>query len=121
MFYAWLADLVLVLHLLFILFVVLGALLVFRWPGVMYLHVPAAAWGALIEFFGWVCPLTPLENTLRTRAGESAYNAGFIEHYLEPVIYPAGLTADISLVLGLGVVAVNLLIYGVYLARRLRG
>ncbi|HSH30462.1 MAG TPA: DUF2784 domain-containing protein [Thiohalobacter sp.] len=112
MIYHWLADLVLFAHLVFILFVMLGGLLVLRWRGAVWLHLPAAVWGALVEIFSWPCPLTPLENALRARAGETGYAGGFIEHYLPPLIYPGWLTPDIGLVLGAGVIVVNLCIYG---------
>ena len=106
-----LADAVLVIHLGFILFVVAGAFLV-RWRrGVAWVHLPAAAWGALIEFMGWRCPLTPLEIWARSRAGETGYSGGFIEHYLLPVVYPAALTPDVQIVLGALVVVVNVSIY----------
>ncbi|BAZ93080.1 hypothetical protein TspCOW1_20120 [Thiohalobacter sp. COW1] len=116
MIYHWLADLVLFAHLLFILFVLLGGGLALRWPGIVWLHLPAAVWGALVEIFAWPCPLTPLENALRARAGETGYAGGFIEHYLQPLIYPGWLTADIGLVLGAGVIVVNLFIYAVVIA-----
>ncbi|MGB5441810.1 MAG: DUF2784 domain-containing protein [Gammaproteobacteria bacterium] len=106
-----LADLVLVLHAAFILFVVAGGLLVLRWPRLAWLHLPCVAWGVLIELSGRVCPLTPLENRLRHAAGSGMYEAGFIEHYLEPLIYPAGLTADIQYLLALFVLLVNSGIY----------
>lgn len=111
MIYSLLADFVLVLHVGFIVFVVLGGLVALRWPRAAIIHLPAAAWGILIELFGWVCPLTPLENSLRRSAGEAGYAGGFIEHYLLPVIYPGGLTREIQLVLAGGVVAVNVAIY----------
>ena len=116
--YSLAADGVLVLHLAFVLFVALGALLVLRWPRVTWVHVPAAAWGAAIEFGGWICPLTPLENALRERAGESPYAGDFVGRYLVPVIYPEGLTREAQIVLGLLVVAVNVGVYGVVLRRR---
>ncbi|HXV39531.1 MAG TPA: DUF2784 domain-containing protein [Steroidobacteraceae bacterium] len=106
-----LADAVLVAHLAFILFVVLGGLLVLRWPRLAWLHVPVVLWGAAIEFFGWICPLTPLEKWLRVLGGESGYPGGFIAHYLLPLIYPAGLTRNVQLVLGTFVMAVNLAVY----------
>jgi hypothetical protein len=112
------ADAVVVIHALFVVFVVLGGLIVLRWPRLAWFHLPAAAWGALIEFGGWICPLTPLEKWLRSSAGGPAYEGGFIEHYLLPILYPAGLTREAQIVLGLVVLAVNLAIYG-YLARRL--
>jgi len=111
MIYQFLADAVLLLHLLFILFVVGGGLLLLRWRWVALLHLPAAIWGALIEFMGWYCPLTPLENHLRQLAGQSGYEGGFIEHYLLPVIYPDGLTGEVQILLGIFVVVVNVGIY----------
>jgi len=112
-----LADLVVAAHFLFVAFVVLGGLLVLRWPKVAYLHIPAAIWGAAIEFAGWICPLTPLEQSLRRQAGEHAYSAGFIEHYILPVLYPTALTRNIQLLLGFLVIAVNVAIYS-YAFRR---
>ena len=118
MFAALLADAVLVLHLLFILFVVFGALLVHRHPRLLWLHLPALAWGVFIEFSGGICPLTPLENGLRTRAGEGSYAGGFIEYYLVSLIYPDGLTREIQMGLGVGVMVVNLLAYALLWRRR---
>jgi Protein of Unknown function (DUF2784) len=115
--YGFLADLVVGAHFLFVLFVVLGGLLTLRWGWVAYLHIPAALWGAAIEFGGWVCPLTPLEHWLRLRAGSTSYSGGFIEHYLLPVLYPSALTRTIQLVLGTLVLVLNLAIY-TYLVRR---
>ena len=92
--------------------------LLLRWPRLVWLHLPAACWGAYVEFSGRICPLTPLENALRERAGEAGYRGGFVEHYLLPVIYPAGLTRDTQLVLGTLVVVLNLAFYGVWLRRR---
>jgi uncharacterized membrane protein YhhN len=115
-----LADLVVGLHFAFVLFVVLGGLLVLRWPGVAYLHIPAAVYGAAIEFAGWICPLTPLEHWLRRQAGEAAYAGGFIEHYILPLLYPSALTRSIQLLLGVLVIAVNLAIYGWLVSRRRR-
>ena len=89
-----LADGVVILHLTFVLFVVFGGLLTFWWPRISWVHLPAAAWGAAVEFGGWVCPLTPLEHWLRLEAGQSAYPSDFIEHYVLPVLYPAMLTRD---------------------------
>ena len=120
MIYRALADLVLVVHLAFVLFVVLGGLLVLRWPRVAWLHVPAAIWGVLIEYTGWICPLTPLENSFRARGGEAGYSGGFIEHYVIPALYPAGLARPTQAVLGTLVLVVNLVAYGV-LIRRLKG
>lgn len=113
-----LADIVTVLHLGFVLFVVLGGALVLRRPRVAWLHVPAFAWGALISFAGWVCPLTPLENHLRREAGEAGIGSSFVEHYLLPILYPGALTREIQVVLGVGVLLVNAGFYGVLLWRR---
>ena len=115
--YRVLADLVVGVHLVFVVFVVAGGLVVLRWPKVALVHLPAAVWGAAIEFAGWICPLTPLENSLRRQAGQSGYSTGFIEHYLLPVLYPSALTRDIQLLLGFLVIAVNVGIY-VYILRR---
>lgn len=106
-----LADAVLLLHGLFVLFVVLGGLLVLKWPRLAWLHLPAAAWGALIEFAGMVCPLTYLENWLRRRGGEPGYEGGFIEQYLTPAIYPEGLTREVQFALGALVLAINAWVY----------
>jgi Protein of Unknown function (DUF2784) len=114
------ADAVVLFHLGFILFVVLGGLLALRWRKVVWVHVPAAVWGAFIEFSGWICPLTPLENWLRAAAGSPGFSGGFIDHYVMPVVYPAGLTRGLQVVLGAAVVAVNAGVYGVLLVRRLR-
>lgn len=114
----WLADLVVVVHFLFIAFVVGGALLLFRWPRVAWLHLPAAAWGVFVEWSGRVCPLTPLENALRRAAGEAGYGGGFVERYLLPVIYPAGLTPAVQLWLGVFVVVINAAAYAAWWRRR---
>ena len=111
MIYSFLADAVVILHLLFILFVVLGALLVLKWRWVIWLHIPAAVWGATIEFMGWICPLTPLENRLRLMAGESGYTGDFIGQYLLPIIYPGALTREIQFILGAAVILINVLLY----------
>lgn len=115
-----LADMVLVLHFGFILFVVLGGVLSLRWPRLAFIHLPAAVWGALIELAGWICPLTPLENSLRRAAGQAGYEGGFIEHYLLPIVYPAGLTRDAQLLLAAMVVLLNAGIYGLVWRRHLR-
>jgi hypothetical protein len=106
------ADLVVVLHLAFVLFALFGGFLVIRWKRYAWAHAPAFVWAAFIELSGWVCPLTPLENWLRDRGGATGYRTGFIEHYILPVLYPAALTRQSQLVLGLLVIAVNLGIYG---------
>lgn len=113
------ADAVLLLHLGFILFVLLGGLLALRWRRAPLLHLPAAAWGVYVELSGGLCPLTPLENRLRIAAGEAGYAGGFVEHYLLPLIYPAGLTLEIQQLLAAVVIGANALAYGwVYLRRR---
>ncbi len=111
------ADLVLAVHLGFIVFVILGGLLLLRFPKIMYLHVPAAVWGAFVEISGRICPLTTWENDLRQRAGESGYAESFVEHYLVPIIYPAGLTRDVQLTLAGIVVFANIVIYAWLLYR----
>lgn len=120
--YALAADLVLLVHLAFIIFVVAGGLLVLRWPRAAWAHLPAAVWGVAVEAAGWICPLTPLENALRERAasGEMAGSAGtsggayagdFIGHYLLPLIYPDALTRELQWLLAALVLAINALIY----------
>ena len=116
-----LANLVVLVHGLTIVFIVLGGFLTWRWRGVAWVHVPFAVWGALIEYQGWVCPLTPLENHLRARAGLEGYSSGFIEHYLLPIMYPAGLTPRTQIVLGTVVLAVNAVAYGGLVLRSLKG
>ena len=115
------ADAVLLLHLGFILFVLLGGVLAVRWRWAPLLHLPAVAWGVYIELSGGLCPLTPLENRLRSAAGEAGYTGGFIEHYLLALIYPAGLTHEIQYVLVAIVVGVNGLAYAWVWRRRRRG
>ena len=106
-----LADALVLLHLLFVVFVMTGGFLLVRWPRLLWLHLPAAAWGAFIEFSGGICPLTPLENSLRVLGGGSAYSGDFVERYLLPLLYPAQLTPALQQVLGGVVVGVNLLAY----------
>lgn len=121
MWYRLLADAVLVLHLAFIMFVVIGGLAVLRWPRLAWLHIPAAVWGALIEFAGWICPLTPLENALRERGGEAGYSGGFIDHYITSIIYPGGLTRTMQFGIGALVLAVNGYVYWKLWQRRRSG
>ena len=121
MLYCVFADLVVVVHLAFVLFAVLGGLLVLKWKRCAWLHVPAVLWAALIEFAGWVCPLTPLEIWLRERGGAIAYRSGFVEHYILPLLYPAVLTRRLQIVLGLFVLGINLGIYGWVLYRIVKG
>lgn len=116
---ALLADLVVVAHAAFVCFVVAGGLLALRWPRAAWLHLPAAAWGTWIELSGGICPLTPLEQRLRRAAGEAGYSGGFIEHYLEPVLYPIGLDRRTQLVLGILVIGINAAVY-LKVARRHR-
>jgi hypothetical protein len=111
--YRWLADLTVIVHLAFVVFVVVGGLLVLRRRGWVWIHLPAAIWGASIEWAGWVCPLTPLENWLRLRAGGSGYRGGFVEHYLLPVLYPSELARGTQIVLGGLVVVINVAFYSV--------
>ena len=112
MIFRFLADLVLVVHFLFIVFVVVGGFLVMRRRWVAWLHLPAVAWGAAIEFRNGVCPLTPLEKYFRVRGGQATYEHGFIENYLLPIVYPAGMTRELQLALGIGALAINLGVYG---------
>jgi len=112
------ADAVLVLHLGFVAFVLGGGLLVLRWPAIAWLHVPAAAWGAIIEYAGLLCPLTPLEGGLRARGGQAGYSGGFVEHYVTAALYPDGLTRRAQIVLGTLVLAINLTVYAHVLAER---
>jgi hypothetical protein len=119
--YRWLADATVILHFAFIAFVVLGSALVWRRIAWAWLHVPAIAWVAYIEFTGTLCPLTPLENVLRVRAGDAGYAGSFVEHYLVPIFYPAGLTPAIQLALGSAVVAFNAIAYWAIWRRRRHG
>jgi hypothetical protein len=112
MIYRLLADLTLSIHLAFIVFVALGGLLVAWRRWIAWVHLPAAGWGALITFVGWRCPLTPLENRFRRLGGEAGYTESFIEHYIVPVVYPAGIGPTGWTALGVAVVVVNVLIYG---------
>ena len=111
------ADLLVALHFAFILFVMFGGLLVLRWRWIVWLHLPAVIWGALIEFRSGVCPLTPLENHLRELAGEAGYTHSFIEEYIAPIVYPMGLTPHIQIYLGVGVIVINLIIYALVIRR----
>lgn len=115
-----LADLVVASHAGFVLFVVFGGLLAWRWPRATWVHLPAAAWGAAIELGGWICPLTPLENRLRAIAYEPGYSGDFMARYVFPVLYPEGLTREIQIVMGLLVLALNAVIYWQVLVRHRR-
>ena len=112
------ADILVLFHLAFILFVILGGFIVLQWRWIIWLHIPCAIWGALIEFTGWICPLTPWENHLRVAAGSSGYSGGFIEHYILPLIYPSGLTRKLQLIFGTGVILINLIAYVLIFIKR---
>lgn len=112
-----LADILMVLHLAFIVYVLLGGLLSLRWPRNTWLHLPCAAWGALIEFTGWICPLTPLEIRWRILAGQEGYDDGFVSHYVMPLVYPPGLTRSLQFWLGVGVILLNLAVYALVIWR----
>jgi uncharacterized protein DUF2784 len=116
--YRFLADVTVVLHLLFVAFVICGGLLALRWPRVAWVHLPSAAWGALVELAGWICPLTPLENWLRMQGGSATYTSGFVERYLLPVLYPESLSRDVQWTLGLLVILLNGIVYGVVVLSR---
>ena len=115
-----LADAVLLFHLAFVLFVVLGGPLVLRRPKLAWLHLPCAAWGVLIEFAGWICPLTPLEVFLRMRGGEAGYSGDFIGHYVTAALYPQGLTRGVQIALGSFALLLNAAVYAWIVARRRR-
>ena len=114
------AELIVLIHFSFILFVIFGGLLVMKWRRLIWLHLPTAVWGALIEIFGWICPLTTLENQFRRNNYGEVYSTGFIEHYIIPIIYPVGLTRDIQIILGVAVIAINLVIYSFILKKWFR-
>ena len=117
---ALLADAVVMFHAAFVVFVMIGGLFVLRWRRLIWLHLPAVAWGALIEFAGWICPLTPIENELRRRAGETGYSGGFVQHYVLHALYPEGLTAAIRYALGAMVILVNAVVYTIVWRSRRR-
>ena len=120
MLYTLLADLLVIVHLVFVAFVILGGFLAWRWAWVVWLHLPAVCWGVGIEWMGGICPLTPLETWLRLQAGEAAYETDFVTQYLLPLLYPAGLTRATQLTLGSVVLTVNVLIYGLWWRQRSR-
>jgi hypothetical protein len=109
--YNFLADFVVVLHVCFVLFVVLGGFLVLWKDSMAWCHIPAVMWGAGIEFFGWICPLTPLENMLREKGGDAGYATGFVEHYIVPILYPAIFAREMQIGLGMIVLGVNVAVY----------
>jgi hypothetical protein len=112
MFYKLAADAVVFLHLGFVLFVVAGGLLVFRWRWIALLHLPAVVWAVLLEFYGWLCPLTPLELSLRVAGGQAGYGGGFVEHYILPVLYPDELGRSLQIAMGGFVIVINIALYG---------
>ena len=114
------AELIVAVHFAFVMFVVLGGLLALRWPRVAWIHLPAVIWGVLIEFTGWICPLTPLENRLRRASGEAGYQGDFIAHYILPVLYPDGLTRTDQLMLGGVALAINVAVYAFVIVRHRR-
>ena len=116
--YRLLADLVVLVHVGFVLFVALGGVAVLRWPGLAWAHLPAVVWGALIEIVGWVCPLTPLEVALRRLAGGAGYREGFLSHYVSAFLYPPGLTRGAQTILGALVLATNAVVYAEVVRRR---
>jgi hypothetical protein len=119
--YRILADLTLLLHLGFILFVAAGALLVLRWPRLVFVHVPAAVWGIYTALTGTICPLTPLEVHLRRLGGQAGYEGGFIQHYVERLVYPPGITAGQLATAGIFAIGVNIVTYGMIIRRRRAG
>lgn len=118
MLYQLAADFIVLIHIAFIVFVLAGGLLVFKWRWVIWLHIPAAIWGALIEIVGWVCPLTPIENMLRQASTSEVYTSSFLDRYLAPLIYPAGFTDEMATATGIAVIVINVLVYSIFLIRR---
>ena len=120
MIYRLAADLVLIAHVAFVVFVLFGALLVLRWPKLLGLHIAAVLWGVLVELTGVICPLTPLEVRLRELGGDIGYQGDFIGHYLTTMLYPAGLTRKVQIGLGFVALVPNALAYGYLVARKKR-
>lgn len=118
MLYSAVANLLMIVHFCFVLFVILGGLLLFWWPRFAFVHLPAAAWGVMIELNHWICPLTPLEQYMRRAAGQGGYSGGFIDHYINSLIYPEGLTPQIQQILGVSVLLLNAVIYATWLVQR---
>ena len=117
--YALLANALVVFHLAFVLFVIFGSTLLFKWPHLVWAHVPALAWGIYIEFTHGICPLTPLENQWRFKAGQEGYDGGFIDHYIMSILYPSGLTPTVQMVLGALLVVLNVTLYSLWIRSRL--
>ena len=107
----FLAESILIIHFVFVIFAVFGGILVLKWKKIIWVHLPAVIWATLIEFTGWICPLTPLENWLRYQGGESGYSTGFIEYYILPLLYPDMLTRNLQITLGALLLGFNLIIY----------
>lgn len=118
MFYRIAADAVVLTHFAFVLFVALGGFLVVRWNGLAWVHLPIAIYGTLIEFIGFVCPLTPLENALRRSGGEAGYDNSFVEQYIMRILYPDGLTRRVEITLGIAVIVLNVIAYAIALRKR---
>lgn len=118
--YLLLAELTVLLHFLFVIFVAVGGLLLLIWPKLIYLHLPAVMWGIYIQFSGGYCPLTPLEKTFRQLAGMQTYEGGFINQYLMPIIYPRGLTYEMQILIGIGLILLNIVIYTIFIYRQRR-
>ena len=110
--YEFFANLTLIAHLIFILFVVIGGLIFFIFPKIIYMHLPALSWGIYIELTNSVCPLTYLENWFLYKGEFTPYSNNFINNYLIPIIYPEGLTNEIQIYLGISLIVINILIYG---------
>ena len=115
------ADIIVLVHLGFIVFVAVGGFLVVKWRKVAFIHIPCAWWGVLIACGGWICPLTPLEMHFRQLAGQAGYDGGFIDHYVLPLIYPAGLTRGMQVTFGAIILSVNVCVYGWLLVNLAKG
>jgi hypothetical protein len=120
MLYRALTDFVVLFHFAFIVFVLFGGLLACKWRRLVWVHIPSSVWGMLNEFFGWWCPLTPLENWLREQSGGVRYHVGFVEHYIMPIVYPVDLTRELQIVLASAVLVINGVIYGFLYQRALK-
>ena len=119
MIYGLLADLVVLVHLSFVLFAVFGGFAVYRWRRILILHLAAVVWAVLVEVFGLLCPLTPLENRFRRMAGQEGYETDFIDRYIMQLLYPENLTRETQILLGCAVLAINFLVYA-FLWKRVR-
>lgn len=115
------ADATIVVHAAFVVFVLFGGFLAVRWRRLVWIHLPSVIWGVVVEWAGWICPLTPLENYLREHGGEPVYRGDFIEHYLVPLLYPSNLTPQTQFLLGAAVIAINAAAYALVGRRRQRG